>query len=277
MIGHRYAEMFARTDAENRGAFIPFLVVGDPMPELFLAAAQGLIDAGADALELGIPFSDPTADGPVVQAAVNRALAAGVTPGDCFALIAQLRRQNSAVPVGILTYANAVFQQPFDVYFQRAFAAGIDAVLTADLPIAEADTYAAQAEQCGVCPVFIAPPDAPEEALRRIAQRSKGYTYVVSRSGVTGCDAHLSGDFRTTIARLKTAGAARPVVGFGISEASHVAQVVQAGAAGAISGSRIVDMLHRAFLQNEDLRLALSPFVEKMKRATKREPNVWKE
>jgi tryptophan synthase alpha chain len=270
MNENRYQSTFQRLDAENRGAFIPFLVVGDPDPNAFIEAAQALIDGGADALELGIPFSDPVADGPVIQEAVIRALTAGTTPDKCFELIRTLRQRNRDIPIGILTYANAVFQRSFDDYFAAVQDAGIDSVLTADLPVFEADSYVQAAARHGICTVFIAPPNATELELQQIAAASKGYTYVVARSGVTGCDSELVLSFKETIDALHRLGAPRPVVGFGISEPRHVAQVIDAGAAGAISGSKVVQLLAQARKDGASIHGALSRFVGEMKRATTR-------
>jgi len=268
MTTTRYDLMFEKVQREHRGVFIPFLVVGDPDMETSVVAMQALIDAGADALELGIPFSDPVADGPTIQAAVLRSLAAGATPSSCFAAISRIRAANPDIPIGILTYANAVFQTSFDAYFANVKTAGIDSVLTADIPVFEAAGYAAAAQRDDICPVFIAPPNARDEQLSLIAKYSKGYTYVVARSGVTGCDDQVTTAFSEIIDRLKAFGAPRPVVGFGISEPRHVAQVVAAGGAGAISGSKVVQLLFAAGTDRSAIKESLSGFVTEMKRAT---------
>lgn len=270
MTDNRYDAMFEKADGENRGVFIPFLMTGDPDPETSLTAALTLIEAGADGLELGIPFSDPVADGPVIQAAALRALEHGATPSRSLEIIAAIRQRHPAIPIGILTYANAVFQTSLDDYFQTIRAAGVDSVLTADLPVFEAEDYAAAAARHGVCPVFIAPPNARPSDIEEIARFSKGYTYVVARAGVTGCDDRVSLSFEGILGGLRRAGAARPVVGFGISEPHHVAQVIAAGAAGAISGSKTVQLLQEAGIVPEQVSRVLSPFVRAMKRATVR-------
>ena len=264
----RYDDMFKKLDAENRGAFIPFVVVGDPDLETSFEIIETLVDAGADALELGVPFSDPVADGPVIQASVVRALENGATPAGCFEVIAKVRAKYPQVPIGILTYCNPVINRGLDVYFKGAARAGIDSVLTADMPVAEADAYVAAAAVNGVCPVFIAPPNATGETTQKIARFTKGYTYVVTRKGVTGTDDTVQTGYSAVIDGLKQAGAPRPVVGFGISKPDHVAAAIAAGAAGAISGSAVVKIVEANIQNKPAMKAALTAFVKEMSAAT---------
>lgn len=270
MTQSRYDQMFAKTDAENRGAFIPFVVVGDPDVKTSLAVLETLIEAGADALELGIPFSDPVADGPVIQAAVVRALKKGATPQGCFEVIQKIRAQHPDIPIGILTYCNPVITSGLEAYFDKAKAVGIDSVLTADMPIEEADSYIAAANTKGVFPVFIAPPNADAETTQKIARSTRGYTYVVTRKGVTGTDDNVQTGFASIIDGLKKAGAPRPVVGFGISKPAHVAATIKAGAAGAISGSAVVKIMEEHITDLASMKTALTKFVTEMRAATHR-------
>jgi tryptophan synthase alpha chain len=261
----RYSDMFDRCRTEHRGAFIPFVVVGDPDMDTSIRVMETLAAAGADALELGIPFSDPVADGPVIQAAAVRALHAGATPDRCFAAIAAIRRQFPALPIGVLTYTNAVMHGGMDAYFARAQSAGVDSVLSADMPVAEADDYIAAARVAAIEPVFIAPPDVDDDTLRAIAAATSGYTYVVTRRGVTGSDDRVSMEFQTILTALKRHSAPPPVMGFGISTPDHVRAVIAAGAAGAISGSAVVRIVERGTAEMMD---TLAAFVKEMKQAT---------
>jgi tryptophan synthase alpha chain len=236
----RYAAMFDRLDGE--GAFGAFLMLGDPD----LATSAGLLDAlvagGADMIEVGIPFSDPVADGPVIQAAAQRALAGGVRVGDCFDLIAGFRERHPDIPVGILTYANLVLARAG--FMRDAADAGADSLLIADVPTLEAERFALEMEQSGIEPVLIAAANTSEPALRRVAAISKAYTYCVSRAGITGT--HAGGEFdRGLIQRLNVAGAPPPVFGFGISRPEHVRAALDAGARGVICGSAIVALAAR--------------------------------
>ncbi len=236
----RYAAMFDRLDGEC--AFGAFLMLGEPDPQCSAQLLDSVVEGGADMVEVGIPFSDPVADGPVIQAAAQRALAAGVTVSDCFALIASFRSRHPDVPVGILTYANIVMARPG--FMRDAAEAGVDSLLMADVPALEAEPFAQAMHQAGIEPVLIAAANTPEAALARIARLSRAYTYCVSRAGITGT--HAGGEFDPNlINRLEAAGAPPPVFGFGVSKPEHVRAAMDAGAKGVICGSAIVDCASR--------------------------------
>lgn len=236
----RYAEMFERLNGE--GAFGAFLMLGDPDLETSAKLLDAVVDGGADMVEVGIPFSDPVADGPVIQAAAQRALAAGVRVTDCLALIAGFRQRHPDVPVGILTYANIVMAR--GGFIREAAEAGADSLLIADVPSLEAERFAREMQQAGIEPVLIAAANTPEATLQRIAGLSKAYTYCVSRVGITGT--HAGGEFDAgLIERVTRASAPPPVFGFGISKPEHVRAALAAGAKGVICGSAIVDLASR--------------------------------
>jgi len=252
----RYAAMFDRLAGE--GAFGAFLVLGDPDLETSAALLETVVAGGADMVELGIPFSDPVADGPVIQAAAARALGAGVKVADCFALIAAFRARHPHFPVGILTYANLVVTRGRD-FFGRAAKAGADSLLVADVPAREAQPWASEMRAAGLAPVLIAASNTPPQTLATIARLSVGYTYCVTRAGITGV--HAAAEFdRDLIDALREAGAAPPVFGFGISTPEHVAAAMAAGASGVISGSAIVSLA----AQGGDI----ASFVATLKQAT---------
>jgi tryptophan synthase alpha chain len=235
----RYDRMFERLRARNEAAFGAFVMLGDPDLATSAAMLEALVEGGADMLEVGIPFSDPVADGPVIQAAAVRALAGGVVPADCFALLEAFRARHRDVPVGILTYANLVVARGRDAFYRAAADAGVDSALVADVPLMEAGPFVASAGAAGVDPVLIAAPNTPPATLEGIARTGRGYTYCVARAGVTGTDAEVRFD-AGLLARLAQLGAPPPVLGFGISRPEHVRSARQAGAAGVISGSAIV-------------------------------------
>ena len=235
----RYAAMFERLAERSEGAFGAFAMLGDPSLETSAGLLDALADAGADMIEVGIPFSDPVADGPVIQAAAKRALDAGVTVADCFILIAGFRDRHPDVPIGILTYANLVMAPGRDAFFRRAAEAGADSLLVADLPAREAGPWAAEMRDAGIAPVLIAASNTPAETLTEIARLGTGYTYCVTRAGITGTHSDASFD-AGLLDRLREAGAPPPVFGFGISRPDHVHAAITAGAAGVISGSAIV-------------------------------------
>jgi tryptophan synthase alpha chain len=252
----RYAAMFERLDGD--GAFGAFLMLGDPDLETSAALLDAVIDAGADMIEVGIPFSDPVADGQVIQAAARRALTAGVRVGDCLDLIEALRARNNRVPIGILTYANIVVARPG--FMRDAADAGADSLLIADVPALEAEPLVREMEQAGIEPVLIAAANTPEAALGRIARLSKAYTYCVSRAGITGT--HAGGEFDAQlIGRLEQLGAPPPIFGFGISRPEHVRAALAAGAKGVICGSAIVDLVSK--------RKDIATFVQSLKAVTR--------
>ena len=182
----RYSAMFERLRERGEGAFGAFVTLGDPDPPASARVLDALVIGGADMVEVGIPFSDPVADGPVIQASANRALVSGVRTPDCFDLIARFRERHPDVPVGILTYANLVVARGRRDFFRRVAEAGADSLLVADLPSLEADPWAEEIREAGIDPVLIAAANTPPETLRKIASLSGGYTYCVSRAGITG-------------------------------------------------------------------------------------------
>ena len=236
----RYAATFDRLN--GAGAFGAFLMLGDADLATSAKLLDAAVEGGADMIEVGIPFSDPVADGPVIQAAAQRALAAGVRVSDCFDLIAGFRARHPDVPVGILTYANIVVARTG--FMRDAAEAGADSLLIADVPAFEAEPFVRDMEQAGIEPVLIAAANTPDAALQRIARLSNAYTYCVSRAGITGT--HAGGQFDSGLVRqLELAGAPPPVFGFGISTPEHVRAALMAGARGVICGSAIVDVAQR--------------------------------
>lgn len=252
--------MFDCLGARQEGAFGAFLMLGDPDLETSAQLLDAVIDGGADMIEVGIPFSDPVADGLVIQAAAQRALAVGTRVSDCFELLASFRQRHPSVPVGILTYSNLVVARPG--FMRDAAEAGVDSLLIADVPSFEAEPFARQMEQAGIEPVLIAAANTPQKTLSRVARLSKAYTYCVSRVGITGT--HTSGEFDASlIDRAVQAGAPPAIFGFGISRPEHVRTALAAGARGVICGSAIVDL---ASLGGD-----VADFVRTLKAATRNE------
>ncbi len=258
----RYAAMFDRCRGAGEGAFGAFLMLGDPDLNTSAALLDALVEGGADMVELGIPFSDPVADGPVIQKAALRALGAGVRTQQCMDLVRAFRARHAEVPVGILTYANIVAARGIDTFCRELAEAGVDSLLVADVPSIEAAPYAAAARAARVDLVMIAAPNTPAATLSKIASLSSGYTYCVARAGVTGADATLSLDHGALFAALGEAGGPPPVLGFGISSPEQVRQALASGAAGVISGSAIVAKV-------EEGVEAVRAFVAEMKAATR--------
>ena len=177
----RYERMFEGLKSRGESAFVPFVVIGDPDLETSLEIARTLARAGADALELGIPFSDPIADGPTIQAATVRAIDAAATPERCFEIIRRLRDDEADIPIGILSYANLAWVRGIEPFYSSAADAGVDSVLLADVPAFEAKPFVDAARAAGVHPILIAPPNACDECLRKIAELGGGYTFAVKQ------------------------------------------------------------------------------------------------
>ncbi|RKS85945.1 tryptophan synthase alpha chain [Orbus hercynius] len=267
---HRYQTLFTQLAKNNHGAFVPFVALGDPTPELSLKIIDTLVTAGADALELGIPFSDPLADGPTIQEANLRAFAGGINVEKCFEILVQVRAKHPTIPIGLLIYANLVFKGGIDNFYLRCAKAGVDSVLIADVPLSESAPFKAAALKHGIDPIFICPPNADDDVIQAIAAHGQGYTYLVSRAGVTGTENKANTPLTHLIAKLKQYGAPPAIQGFGISTPEQVSKTIQAGAAGAIAGSATVKIIAEN-LDNPVVMLdKLAAFVHTMKNATQR-------
>jgi tryptophan synthase alpha chain len=262
--------MFERLNASKEGAFVPFVTVGDPDQATSVAIMQCLIDNGADALELGIPYSDPIADGPTIQHASIRALATGATPDTCFEAIAEIRQNNPDTPIGLLLYSNLVIVKGLAVFYQQAADAGVDSILIADVPLREADPFIEAASRTGIKQILIAPPNATEETFAAIGEKSQGYTYLLGRAGVTGAETAAEIPASELISKLQQHKVAPPLLGFGISKPQQVEDAISAGAAGAISGSATVNIIAKYINDKEAMLDKLGKFVQGMKAATKK-------
>ena len=265
----RYDQLFSRLSARNEGAFVPFVTLGDPSVEQSLKIVDALVEGGADALELGIPFSDPLADGPTIQDATLRAFAAGVTPGQCFEMLATIREKYPTLPIGLLMYANLVFSNGVDAFYARCAQVGVDSVLVADVPVEESAEFRQAAMRHNVAPIFICPPNADDDLLRQIASYGRGYTYLLSRAGVTGAENRASLPLGHLVDKLKEYHAAPALQGFGISEPSQVRDALGAGAAGAISGSAVVKIIEKNLGDRAAMLSELNAFASTMKAATR--------
>ncbi len=264
----RYGKTFAALNEQKQGAFVPFVTIGDPGKEQSIAIIKSLIDGGADALELGIPFSDPIADGPVIQAANIRALDVNINTQDCFDIIKQIRDYNADIPIGLLLYSNLVFKRGLETFYKDAKAAGVDSILVADVPLHESKMFRKAAMANGVDPIFIATPNADDDTLRQCASYGRGYTYLLSRAGVTGTDTKAQMPAGNIVTKLKEYHAAPALLGFGISTPDDVKAALNAGAAGAISGSAVVKIIEANLNDLDAMTTQLKAFVADMKAAT---------
>lgn len=209
------------------------------------AIALAAIDAGADVIELGVPFSDPLADGPVIQRASERALARGTRLKDVIALAADLRKARPHAGLILFSYLNPILRMGLANFADAAAAAGVDGVLLTDMIVEEASEYLVEMKRTGLAPVFLAAPTSPDERLAAVATNSQGFIYAISRTGVTGQQKNIAADAAALVERIRRWSRLPVAVGFGISNAEHVAQVGQFADA-AVIGSAIVELIERS-------------------------------
>jgi len=256
-----YKQVFSEL---GRPALIPFFVVGDPDFDTSLEIIKAAIDAGADILELGIPFSDPIADGPTIQKADIRAARSGMTVAKALEFIRKLKDYKD-VPIGLLMYYNLIYQYGTGKFFGDFHKAGVNSVLVADLSIDDADEIIPSAASTGLDTVFIVTPNTAPERMKVIASKTTGFIYAVSLLGVTGSRDKLSDMVEDLVGRLKKLTSVPVCVGFGISKPEHAASVAGAGADGVIIGSKIVELIEKNLDSREKIIDEISMFLNDIK------------
>lgn len=260
----RISRLFERVRRESRPALIAYLTAGDPSLERTISLVEALEEGGADLIELGVPFSDPIADGPVIQRACRRALGAGATLPRILETAA-LIRSRSGIPLLLFSYLNPVLRYGFERAARDAAAAGVDGFLLTDLSVEEAGAYTAALRKAGLDTVFLAAPTSTADRLRLVAQHSSGFVYLVSRTGVTGERESLSGQVAPLIARLRAITDLPLAVGFGISQPEQAAAAARL-ADGVVVGSAFVRIVEQA-QGSPELERRLERFARELKRA----------
>jgi tryptophan synthase alpha chain len=230
---------------DHKPELVVYLTAGDPSLDATREIALAAIDAGADVIELGVPFSDPLADGPVIQRAMERALAHGTRLRDVLGLAREIRAVRPAAGLVIFSYLNPILRYGLKKFADDAKAAGVDGVLATDLIVEEAGEYLAEMNRVDLAPIFLAAPTSPDARLEAIAAHTKGFVYAISRTGITGTQQSVAGDAAALVARIRRWSRLPVAVGFGISNAEHVAQVAEFADA-AVIGSAIVELIERA-------------------------------
>lgn len=258
-----YKQVFSELD---RAALIPFFVIGDPDYKTSVAIVKTAIDAGADILELGVPFSDPIADGPTIQKADIRSLKSGMTVRKALQFVREIK-QYKDVPIGLLMYYNLVYQYGTEKFFKDFHKAGVNSILIADLSIDDADEIAAPAAAAGVDTVFMVTPNTEIERMKRIAAKTTGFIYTVSLLGVTGSREKLSDTVEELVGRLKKLTTVPICVGFGISKPQHAEIIASAGADGVIIGSKIVQIIEENLSNREKILSEVSTFLSNVRSA----------
>jgi tryptophan synthase alpha chain len=261
---------FSRLKARNEGALIAYVTAGDPKPSYTPKIVEAMVNGGADIIELGIPFSDPIADGPTIQAAIVRALEAGTTPRMVLEMSREIKEKCGA-PIVILTYYNPVYRMGLQNFFKLANSCKVDGLIVADLPVEEAFDYKEASDAYGVDTIFLAAPSTSTERLQRIISYTSGFLYLVSVFGVTGAREKLQ---HLTLQQVKrilphTNGRIPLAVGFGISKPEHAEAVIESGADGAIVGSEFVNIIKKNQGNIEEMLDEIEHRARELKKAMK--------
>lgn len=263
-----YSEMFQDVKNRGEGAFIPFTVAGDPDFETSLQIVRQYVDNGADALEIGFPFSDPVADGPSVQAADIRSLNSGMTTEKCFEFIEKIREFTS-IPIGVLVYYNLIYKMGLEEFYQKAKRSGINGILAADLPPEESNDAVNMAKKYKLDQIFMVAQTTSNKRIYEIMKRCSGFVYVVAVMGVTGARSDIKKSTVELIKRVKNHTKLPLAVGFGISKPEHVKDVIKSGADGAIVASAIIDVITENLEDMDTSTDIIGSFCKELKDSTK--------
>jgi tryptophan synthase alpha chain len=259
-----------RLRKRGEGALIAYVSGGDPNPEYTPDIIESLIHGGADIVELGIPFSDPIADGPTIQAASVRALKAGTTPKMVMEIAGRVKENYSSIPLVLLTYYNPIFRMGIEEFFNLSSTYKIDGIIIPDLPVEEAEEYKKLAEDHDLATIFMMTPNTTKERLEQIIDSTSGFLYMVSIYGVTGARERINQLTLNTLHRIipQIGGRIPLAVGFGISEPEHVRTIIKNGADGAIVGSAIVKIVEKHRDNLQEITESLEQYIRKLKAET---------
>ena len=261
---NRIAATFERLRAQGRKALIPYVTAGDPFADVTVDLMHGMAAAGADVIELGVPFSDPMADGPVIQRASERALARGITTARVLEMVREFRQRDAVTPVVLMGYANPIERYGQDRFVDDARAAGVDGVLVVDYPPQECETFAARLRAVGMDPIFLLAPTSTDARMADVGRIATGYVYYVSLKGVTGAG-HLDTDaVAAMVPRIRTHVSVPVGVGFGIRDAETAIAVARVSDA-VVIGSRIIQLIQDA--PREQVVSAAAGFIAEIRAA----------
>lgn len=262
----RIDQCFAELKGEGRRALIPFITAGDPGPQHTVAFMHAMVEAGADIIELGVPFSDPMADGPVIQKACERALAQGVRLVDLFAMVREFRRQDSETPVVLMGYLNPIERLGLDAFAEQAAAAGVDGVLVVDMPPEESELLAPLLKAQGLASIYLVAPTTSRERAATICARAEGYLYYVSLKGVTGSALPDANDVAAHLEPLREMTDLPLCVGFGIRDGASAAEIGRVSD-GVIVGSALVSRIAENLERPEVIAGELARLIGEMRQA----------
>jgi tryptophan synthase alpha chain len=253
----RIAERFRQLAQQRRKALIPYIVAGDPTREFTVPLMHRLVDSGADIIELGVPFSDPMAEGPVIQLGHERALAHGTTLRDALEMVREFRLTDATTPVLLMGYANPVMHMGYARFADSAASVGLDALLTVDIPPEEVEGVNTELRRVDLDNIFLVAPTTPEERIARIVEHASGFIYYVSLKGVTGAGHLDTGEIGDRVAAIRRHSNLPVAVGFGIKDAAS-AQTIAAAADGVVVGSALVNAIAQALGSGGDTQSAMA-------------------
>lgn len=259
----RIKSCFAQLKQQNKTALIPYVSAGDPNPNITVDLMHAMVASGADIIELGVPFSDPMADGPVIQKASERALIYGTSLTDVMAMVKQFRETNSATPVVLMGYLNPIEVMGYENFAQQAQASGVDGVLTVDIPPEEAGTYIPALTACALDPIFLLSPTTTKERMKIICQHASGFIYYVAVKGVTGTSALDTEEVSKRLDIIREVTDLPVGVGFGIKNAESAAAVGQVADA-VVVGSALVNLVEQNALDSEKIIKEISRVLQSM-------------
>lgn len=245
MTTQRIDNALQRARAQKRAALIPYIAAGNPLPTSTVPLMHALVKAGADVIELGVPFSDPMADGPIIQKAAERAIAQGVGLPQVLEIVAQFRQQDTATPVVLMGYANPVERMGQQVFVDKAAQAGVDGVLVVDYPPEEVEQFGQMLEKAQIAPIFLLAPTSTDARVAAVGKVARGYVYYVSLRGVTGAANIDTDDVARQVQRIRKHVSIPVGVGFGISDAQSAAKVGQVADA-VVIGSKLISVMNQA-------------------------------
>jgi tryptophan synthase alpha chain len=268
-MDNRIAEKFSQLAKMGERALICYVVAGYPDIATTKQVVDALVDGGADMIEVGIPFSDPIADGPTIQAASNIALKNGMTPEKALNLVRAVRKKHPTLPILAMTYSNILVRAGIEKFMYDSKQCGLDGFILPDLPVEEADVYTAVALKLNLATVFLVSPNTPDRRLRKIVATTSGFLYLVSVYGITGARNSFQNYTLNTIRVVKhmSGGKVPLAVGFGISRPSHAKIMIRAGAEAIIIGSAIVNKISNG--SGTEMLIDLQNFAKSMKKACK--------
>ncbi|MBN2121827.1 tryptophan synthase subunit alpha [Candidatus Micrarchaeota archaeon] len=258
----RIEKMFSALKERGVGAFMPYVCCGDPSAEFTLALIEKLVGNGADAIELGIPFSDPIADGKTIQAASSRALDSGMTPLKALGIVSEVRKRGIEVPILIMAYYNIVYANGGREFLKKVKEAGADGMIVPDAPLEESSELRKLCSDAGIDLIYFITPNCPDSRLKEIASVAKGFLYAVAVLGITGEREVVAPEAIALVERARKVTALPVVVGFGISKPSHATSLMRAGGSGIIVGSAIVNLYSKHVGEEFDSTEALEEIGE---------------